>query len=173
MSDSGILFVRGCTIDKIECLKFLLRAVKEINRRMLEHDFMLITSIAYGRFKYKRRIEFEGIEKNQVYGYAYVNAFLDNANGKPKIQPGQCRILQKNLPEDIEMVLSHNNNQDEILKLIKKRRGDNNHYYFYWMVNDPSEIDEFERQYTDAYNLKYSGMLNALKRFQHHRRSMI
>ena len=67
--DSGILFVHNCENTK-ECLKVLLKVVKEINKKMLEHDFMLTTSIAYGHFKYQERIEFEGIEKNPVYGNA-------------------------------------------------------------------------------------------------------
>ena len=68
---------------------------------MLEHKFMLTTSIAYGHFRYQERIEFEGIEKNALYGSAYVSAYLDNDFGTPKIQPGQCRILVENLPNNI------------------------------------------------------------------------
>jgi hypothetical protein len=53
--------------------------------------------------------------------------------------------------------------------MIRKRKGDNKHYYYYWMVNDPSEIERFERDYKDAYNLKYAGMLKALKGDYHER----
>ena len=62
ISDSGILFVRDCQ-DLIGGLK-----IKELNKRMLKHDFMLTTSIAYGHFKYQERIEFIGIEKTQYMG---------------------------------------------------------------------------------------------------------
>ena len=62
VSDSGILFVRNYD-NKITCLKAILRVVKELNKKMLDDDFMLTTSIAYGHFKYQERIEFEGIEK--------------------------------------------------------------------------------------------------------------
>ena len=48
--------------------------------------------------------------------------------------------------------------------MIQKRKNDNNHFYFYWMVEKPSEIEEFEKEYNDSYNLKYAGMLKALKR---------
>ncbi|RLI98875.1 MAG: hypothetical protein DRP08_07735 [Candidatus Aenigmatarchaeota archaeon] len=129
VSDSGILFIRNC-LDKIECLKVLLIAVRELNKRMLNHGFKLTTSIAYGHFKYQERIEFKGIEKNLIYGNAYVSAFLDNEGGKPKIQPGQCRIVKKNLPKEIIKFIE--NNDDEISRMIRKRKNDNNHYYFYW-----------------------------------------
>ena len=161
VSDSGILFLRDCR-DKIECLKTLLKGIKELNKKMLEHDFMLTTSVAYGHFKYQRRIEFEGIEKNPIYGNAYVSAFLDNERGKPKIQPSQCRIVKKKLPQNLIQRIEDNG--DETLSLIKKRRNDNNHFYFYWMVENASQIEEFEREYEDSYNLKYAGILKALKR---------
>lgn len=165
ISDSGVLFVRRNnqimpSISK--SLKLLLMMIKRISERMRENDFMLTTSIAYGKFRYQERIEFEGIEKNPIYGNAYVSAFLDNENGKPKIQPGQCRIVEKNLPNDITRTIKHSQD-NEIFRMIRKREGDNKHYYYYWMVNDPSEIERFEQNYKDAYNLKYAGMLKALK----------
>ncbi len=164
VSDSGILFVRDC-LDKKECIKVLLKVIRELNRRMLNHDFMLTTSIAYGHFKYQERLEIKGIEKNPIYGNAYVSAFLDNENGKPKIQPGQCRIIRENLPPDlIQFIDRRESNKDEILRMIQKRNNDSNHFYFYWMVEEPSEIEEFEKEYNDSYNLKYAGMLKALKR---------
>ncbi|GAI54354.1 unnamed protein product [marine sediment metagenome] len=163
ISDSGVLFVRNCQ-NKKECLTSLLEVIKKINRGMLDYDIMLTTSIAYGRFKYQERIEFVGIEKKPIYGNAYLSAFIDNENGKPKIQPGQCRIVGNNLPQDIKDVLNNDYSEDKIIKHISKRDR-NNHYYFYWMVENPLEIDKFEKQYTDAYNLKYAGMLKALKIF--------
>lgn len=171
ISDSGVLFVRrnNQTMPRIsESLKSLLMMIKRINERMREDDFMLTTSIAYGKFRYQERIEFEGIEKNPIYGNAYVSAFLDNENGKPKIQPGQCRIVEENLPSDIIRIIKQNQDE-EVFRMIRKREGDNKHYYYYWMVNDNSKIERFEQDYKDTYNLKYTGMLKALKGNQHER----
>lgn len=162
VSDSGILFVRNCD-DKTESLKALLKVVRELNRRMLDDNFMLTTSIAYRHFKYQKRIESEGIEKNQIYGNAYTLAFLDNETGKPKIQPGQCRIVKQSLLEELIQSINSSNN-DEILRMVKRRANDTDHYYFYWMVENPEEIEDFEKEYSDVYNLKYAGMLKALKR---------
>ncbi len=136
--------------------------IKRINEIMRKNDFMLTTSIAYGKFKYQERIKFEGIEKNPIYGNAYVSAFIDNENGKPKIQPGQCRIVRENLPSDITQAIEQNQNND-IFGMIRKRGSDNKHFYYYWMVNKLVEIKRFEQDYKDAYNLKYAGMLKALK----------
>lgn len=154
VSDSGILFVRNGTEE--EKLDKILTAIKSINRQMLEYDYMLTTSIAYGTFSYQDKLEFEGIEKNPIYGNAYVKAFLDNEKGIPKLQPGQCRILNENLPFEINFEVPQFN-------LLKIKHIDRIHTYFYWNVNDQNQVDEFERQYNDSYKLKYSGMLKALK----------
>ncbi len=167
VSDCGVLFVRRCD-DKVVALKFLLNAAKEINERMLNrrkhsNNFMLTTSIAYGHFKYEGRLEIKGIEKNAFYGNAYVDAFIDSEESKPKIQPGQCRIVKEKLPSAVIHILDNPIQNDNILQLIKKRDNDLNHYYFYWMRENPSEISDFENQYTDSYDLTYKGMIRALK----------
>ena len=100
MSDCGVLFVRNLKYNSIPGFCSLLDAIKQINYDMLKYDFMLITSIAYGQFKYQNRIEFLGIDKNPLYGNAYVSAYLDTERGNPRIQPGQCRIISS-----IEQVL--------------------------------------------------------------------
>jgi len=123
---------------------------------------MLTTSIAYGSFKFQERIEFPGIDKNPIYGNAYVQAFSDNASGLPKIEPGLCRLVRDNLPPEITTPIGTHSNQ--LLHLLAERRSDRRHLYFYWNLSRSSEIEAFEREYTNAYSLKYAGMLRALKR---------
>lgn len=174
ISDCGILIVDSKNEDKLENLKHLLLMLKRLNSAMLQHEIMLTTSIAYGRFVHKQRKELLNMEKNMLYGPAYLSAFLDNENGKPKIEPGQCRILLESLPDSlrhhlIDMgTLSGNednfNANDQVLSLLKKRSSDEEHLYYYWNVNCCAQIDQFEEQYTDAYQLKYRGFLDALKK---------
>ena len=148
VSDCGILFSRiGNNNEK---MNDLLLAVKDINCRMLSLNYMLTTSIAFGHFNYQGKIEVPGIEKNPIYGGAYVLAFLDNEKGRTKIQPGQCRIIKKNLPDL---------NLNDSFKL----REIGNYFYYYWNVDTEDEIESFEKKYRDSYSLKFSGMLKALK----------
>lgn len=160
VSDCGILFARESD-NRTHCLISLLEVIKEINQRMIEHEFMLTTSIAYGHFRYQNRIEFEGIEKNAIYGNAYVTAFLDNENGNPKIQPGQCRIVIEKLPRDI---IEEINQSHDLFRFMHKRGRDKKHYYYYWNVENPHNIREFEKKYQYADKLKHEIMINALKR---------
>jgi len=152
ISDSGVLFVKNSNINNNEKLEKILSVLQSINKRVLEHEIMLTTSIAYGHFSYMEKIEFQGIEKNQIYGSAYVRAFLDNENGNPKIQPGQCRLIKENLPEDLVV--------DE--QFIRER---GKHFYYYWNVRDQNNIDGFLNEYNNSYKLKYRGILEALKSY--------
>lgn len=158
ISDSGIL-IAPLNCEKGVSLELLLKVIREINRDMRSNGFMLTTSISYGKFTYRERIEFPGIEKNPIYGNGYVSAFLDNESGTPKIQPGQCRIIKENCPID----LGANENEGNTFSLVQKRLGDGQHYYFYWMLDSPADVETFERNYIDTYNLKYAGMLAALQ----------
>ncbi|MEZ4801226.1 MAG: hypothetical protein R2797_00530 [Gelidibacter sp.] len=150
VSDAGVLFARDGSNEKK--LADLLEVIKKINRKMVKKNYMLTTSIAYGFFNYQGKIEFDGIGKSPIYGGAYVQAFLDNENGKPKLQPGQCRICKDNLP-DMDI------NELGLITEIGR-----NHYQYYWNLDSNEQIDSFEKVYNDSYSLKYSGMLKALKR---------
>jgi len=160
VSDCGVLFVRN-NARPLEKLTTLLNVIREINLKMTEQGFMLKSSVAYGRFTYKNRIEFSGIEKNPIYGNAYLSAVIDNEETRPKIEPTQCRIVKKNLPLNPNQLGVNN----PITELISERKNDNKHYYFYWMVDEATKINAFEKLFQDAYQLKYSGMLIAAKTF--------
>lgn len=154
VSDCGVLFSRtGTTENK---LIDLLQVIQDINRRMLTRDYMLTTSIAYGYFNYQDKIEFEGIDKNPIYGGAYLKAYLDNETGSPKIQPGQCRIVKDGIPPNALI---------DINQLIDKGSR-HKHLNYYWNVNNENQITEFEREYSNTYSLKYAGMLKALKKIE-------
>lgn len=151
VSDCGILFTRDQ--PAVDQVKTMLEVLERLNRDLLMHQVMLTTSIAWGHFSYHSKIEFPGISKQPIYGNAYVSAFLDNETGTPRIQPGHCRIVTKNLPPELIAAIGQNGRVVQI----------KNHHYFYWMVNNSTDIPEFNRRYNDSYRLKYTGMLNALQ----------
>lgn len=159
ISDCAVLFTRSSIADDGSSLRKLLKFVERLNNKMLECDTMLTTSIGYGYFNYEGKFEISGTEKNQIFGDAYVEAFLDNEINKPKIRPGECRIIINNLPTKIKQLLIDNSKANRILK-----KG--NHFYFYWMVQSTDQIDEFIKRYNDSYNLQFRGMIEALKSTQ-------
>jgi hypothetical protein len=96
-----------------------------------------------------------------MHGAPYVEAYLDQSSGKPKLEPGQCRLLHENVPQE---VFQPRDNDPHFSRL---RAAGATRSYFYWMCSTSADIDDFCREYQDAYQLKYAGMLNALKKYSH------
>lgn len=150
VSDCAILFAHDG--DGAEGkLRNILSVIELLNRDLLQHEIMLTTSIAYGEFSYHQRLEFPGIEKNPIFGNAYVSAFLDNEAGNPRIQPGQCRIIKRGLP---------NLNWAEMPQIEDSEK----HYNYFWMVRNANQLRRFKDLYNDAYQQKYRGMFDAINR---------
>lgn len=156
ISDCAVLFSTR-TVKPIEGLHSLLSVVQLLNREMLDRNYMLTTSVAYGEFSIRESLEFSGIDKRPVYGEAYADAFLDNESGKPKLDPGQVRIRKQRLPGRVKGALLAHTSPFRCVEETAK------HFYYYWMVTSPDQIHSFKRDYSDAYKLKYSGMLQALR----------
>jgi hypothetical protein len=156
VSDCGILFSTKID-DYPQGLKSLLSVIKELNIRMCEDDLMLTSSIAFGHFSYDVRQEFVGITKMPIYGNGYVAAFADNEIGRPKLQPGQCRLVLKDLPFEKEILM---NNDDREFMFFAPKTNDPKHFYYYWMVNNPQQIRNFEKDFDDA---KYIGIMSLLR----------
>lgn len=92
VSDCGIIYSdKGNDSTK---LNELLGAIKEINQKMLNENFLTTTSIAYGYLEYKRKFVFDRIKKNAIIGSGYLNAFLDNDNVNHKLRAGEVRITK-------------------------------------------------------------------------------
>jgi hypothetical protein len=127
VSDCGILFVREHP-SAVTRLEALLLAVEQLNRRCFERAVILTTSVAWGEFSYHQRLEVLGIAKDPIYGHAYIAAYVDSENDSPKLYPTECRIVKRNLPDDVLGMFE--NHQGPI---GARSRDSNQHYYFEWM----------------------------------------
>lgn len=127
ISDCGILFVRGEQHPVSERLDAMLTVVESLHRHCAERAVFLTTAITWGPFSYHERIDFPGIEKNPIYGSAYVHAFADNNGGKPKIYPGECRIVRHELPPD-----AHRHCEQRQGRYASRLRPTTKHFYFEW-----------------------------------------
>lgn len=168
VSDSCILFVNKkleLHDDNQYYLSLLLDKVKEMNKKLIKDGFMVTTSIAYGKFRYEKRVEFNRIEKHHFFGNAYVDAFLDNEHANKKIKPGECRLLIDTFPDNIKSYL---NDQDSLgspffennLGLLRE---EGEYYYFYWMLKNSEDITNFKDKYNEAYESRYRMLKNLLK----------
>jgi len=153
VSDCGVLFERS-KVDPIQKLNNILGIVKTINSNMLDKDYLLTTSIAWGPFTYKNKIEIKGISKTYIVGNAYLKAYFDNEDGRPKIQPGSCRLLKDKLPKEIK--------SNSVTNL---RDTTDTHYYYYWNVSDDRQIDDYIKNYTEITDNQYVLIKDALKNY--------
>lgn len=172
ISDSGIIFTRklGKSVSALDELRLLLEVVQTINQRMLASNFMLTTSITYGFFKYKDRIDLEVIKKNALWGGAYMEAYRDNSTSLPKLAPGQCRIVKEGLPEEVLSYINRPPENDppppkDVLRLIKTFKS-KKHYYYWWMANQTEQLQSYESTYNKLDELMYWGLLQKLKQSQ-------
>lgn len=127
VSDCGILFVRDHQDAGLR-LEALLAAVESLNRKCFQEAISLTTAIAWGDFSYHERIEIPGIEKNPVYGNAYVAAYLDNEAANPKLYANECRILKRELPDDARDLC-----MNQMGAIGRRVRNTTDYFYFEWM----------------------------------------
>lgn len=161
ISDCGVLFTRSSAASKVDELQALLSVVKEINQLMAVNGFMLMTSIAYGFFKYVDHIDLEMIKQNAVEGGAYVKTYVDNEADPPKIQPGQCRVIREGLPEEVADAIKGGKGGGE-LALTRKYKS-RNHYYYWWMARGPLEIASAEHMYDNLEDVMYWGLMEKIR----------
>lgn len=146
VSDCGIIYSdKGNDSTK---LNELLGAIKEINQKMLNENFLTTTSIAYGYLEYKRKFVFDRIKKNAIIGSGYLNAFLDNDNVNHKLRAGEVRIT-KNLDDvrNAENLFQEINFNNTFSRFLTDKES---HYYFNWLCKN-----EKEKNNTDEIYLKF------------------
>ena len=156
ISDCGILFVRNEShAMDLESLRILLNLIKKINENLLAKKIYLSTSIAFGKFECKEKLEFEGLSKNPIAGYAYLHAYEDTET-RPKAEAGQCRLIAEGLPgnvkEAIENSITLGDNADPFAMMRRKK---SKYYYFYWMARTSDDIKKIDTAYKRANESKY------------------
>ncbi len=170
VSDCGILYVIRSHSETIEDIKRkrnslnqILMVIKKINKDMIINDVMLKTSIAYGKLNCSKKLEFKGIVKSAFYGDAYLTAFMDNEKARIRLRPGECRIIQKDLPDNL--ITNVSKQRYESFRLLKQREDYIPYYYFYWMLDNGSRIEEFNNKYKNLEPDKYKKMTKLIKNY--------
>jgi len=153
ISDCAIVFHRIDNDTEKNGLKTILEFVKQLNIIMLKskYNVLLTSSISFGNFNYNKKINLKGMEKNAIYGDAYLDAYFDNENGKPKLVPGECRIVKNEkylnkINNDLQKI---KNSSNFVFETSKK------HIYYYWFLNDSQQISELKIEKSNA---KYIGL---------------
>jgi hypothetical protein len=138
--------VDSCSTDNdLARLNSMLEFVRHVSESMIDQDVAISGSIAYGSLQFMKRYEGERTVKALFLGRAYLEAYNDFENGRPKLKPGQIRIVKSQKTK--ELVDSPTSFGRELSLVKSGPRG----YYFYWMLNDigvRGEIDRLVREYS-------------------------
>ncbi len=166
VSDSGIIWTKNTVEEKDLGRKFnlFLKAVQDINKNVLadvemkKNNIRLKTSIAFGDFNFVETANHEFIEKNLIYGEAYIRAYKDNS---AKFDPGLCRIvIDKKFPSDLKKIIDNNNHFNDLISFIKKIE---NKYYFFWNCKNVRDISIFWEKFQNAKKVGYQKQYEALE----------
>lgn len=160
VSDCGVLFVRPGSAGPVESLCRMLAFVRGLNQRLLPHRVMLSTAIAYGNFRYEERIEIDGMNKNPILGRAYLRAYLDTQEKRPKLRCGYARVVREGMPPEVIRGIEGATRTP----LSMLRPDGRKHFNYYWMRERPEEIADFETDYRDSGNLIFEGIRMVLNR---------
>ena len=176
VSDCAILFSRNRNSheDRVKGLRSILTFIRQTNRHLIASrrspPIVATCSIAYGKFEYKDRFEIKGLEKEFFIGWAYVKAFEDNAYGKTKIRPGQCRLLKTK----VRFPRKPRKTKGSVFSSLKKAR---KYYYFHWMLPSLRHLKQFSQDYDNAYRLKdplrYEEIIRVVQKYVNMRNSYV
>ena len=167
VSDCAVLFSRIDTSnssktrpkDALKGLQSILEFVRRVNSALISPkegpQILTTSSIDYGDFKYEDRIEVSNMKEVYFIGQPYVNAFLDNEFGDPKILPGECRILRDHLD-----FISEFPDSLPFSVLIPKGK----HYYYYWMIHNPDHIERFKKEYDNIHQDVYKELKQLIQK---------
>jgi len=151
--------------SKFSQFDLILKAVQDINHGVLTDNLMkkkkimLKSSVAFGEFKYIETHKHELIQKEMIFGDAYIRAYEDNSL---KLDPGLCRIvIDKKFPDSIKSKIEQDSDSNTRISLIVKKQSK---YYYFWNCHSRNEIEDFWNEYLNSKNEVFKKMYAALSR---------
>jgi hypothetical protein len=95
VSDCAVFWVHG--VDRggrtRQMLAGLLERLKRLHRQMVDGRYLVRTTVAYGHFRYQRRLEIPRLRKDMIVGGAYLDAYAAN----DRVRKGAIFVLR---PQD-------------------------------------------------------------------------
>jgi hypothetical protein len=163
VSDCCVLWTVESDSNKVILISLILKAIRDINKAVLDdplmkrEKIMLKTSVAYGEFEYIETQCHQLIQKELIFGDAYIRAFDDNS---ARLDPGLCRlVVDEKFPDAIKSIINGNENKGEFLRLVKKK---GNKFYFFWNCDTSEDIDRFWTEFHNSKKVMYEKMYEAL-----------
>lgn len=85
-----------------------------------------------------------------------MKAFFDNEIEEPKLQPGQCRLIKKDLD------FSSNFPEDFVFSLLELT---DKYYYFHWMLPNLDDLPTFKKKYQNISQSVYPKLKKLIQKY--------
>ena len=106
---------------------------RALHKKMIRKRYLMRTTIAYGQFEFQDRIKLANLDKQMIWGGAYLAAYLGNGNAKP----GSIALLdEQNVPDAATLP------RDWRWERRTGKKGRLQEYY--WAANNPGNIREIK-----------------------------
>lgn len=156
VSDCVVLWSKRAEGAPHEQLLDVLSIIRQIYSCCLGKGVLLIGAVAFGDFKYEKRIEHQNIGKKMILGKAYIDAYFETERpGKPK--PGEVRLVKvpKGIMEDVDFLQQH------CLESI------GNNLIFHWQLSSLEGLHTFKKQWKKCSHIEYDERKRVLRNFAH------
>lgn len=136
----------------------ILECVQRIAFRMIRLNIAIKGSIAYGQIRYRKRRNGDRVVKAMLLGQAYLDAYSDVEEGKPKLKLGEIRLIPKTKIKELLKISP----APSVMSLLKSGKGG---YYYYWMLKSIEDQKKFKKDYKTQYSKMYDPIISVLKNF--------
>jgi len=141
VSDCAVCWLNNsCNNENKRKLNDLVSFLQSVHRAMIKNRYLVSSTIAWGPFKYEKRIKLENMDKQLFYGKNYVAAYLANS----KVDPGAIILLDEGIelpskPEGENWVVS------------KKPKG----WEYFWSIGSSEDIPKIIQERKESHKGKY------------------
>lgn len=123
-------------------LQSMIEFTSGLHKKMIERRFLMQTAIAFGEFRYERRIELPNLQKGMMVGGAYLSAYVEHHN----VAEGGI-VLFKGIDGSDEKP----EYRADLWERSQKPRG----WEYFWSASDSSRIRRIKTERRKADNAKY------------------
>lgn len=157
VSDCIVSWSSNLDQTNIERAVMLFSFLKELHKGMIRRSYLVTSTVAWGQYRYQRRIELPRFRKGMLYGSAYINAYLANDQaevGAIVLLRQSCEINPANDLENCHFW------EDTV-----KPEG----WEYFWSVSEPGDIERIKEERLKAKNLRFERLKNIYRRRPHRR----
>jgi len=124
-----------------------------LHKRMIEEEYLVRTTIAYGHFRYENRLEIPRIRKDMIIGGAYLKAYAEN----DKKLPGSIVIVDAPDNFDVQISCGH-------LGQLFRHTGDSEAWEFFWWVTTNRSVENAKHKRDEACQSLYKALVKAYRK---------